>query len=81
MIEILDLIEERGGTPIKARESQRRRFASEALVDEVIVLYQEARKSEHRDSRCFQKLTLCQLGTTQTKSRPRSTQSKKKLVN
>jgi seryl-tRNA synthetase len=46
MLDIEDFIEERGGNPEKIRESQRRRHAPVELVDEVIALWQDARKSE-----------------------------------
>jgi seryl-tRNA synthetase len=45
MLDITDFITERGGNPEKIKESQRRRHASEALVDEVIEMYQEHRRS------------------------------------
>ena len=45
MIDVLDFIADRGGNPEKVRESQRKRFAPESVVDEVIELWQEARKS------------------------------------
>lgn len=43
MLDVNDLIVERGGDPNKVKESQRRRHAPESLVDEVIALYEEAR--------------------------------------
>lgn len=46
MLDIADLIPERGGDPKKVKESQRRRFASEELVDEVVALYEDARRSK-----------------------------------
>jgi seryl-tRNA synthetase len=46
MLDVLDFIADRGGDPQKVRESQRRRFADENLVDEVITLYEDARSSE-----------------------------------
>jgi hypothetical protein len=46
MLEALDFIAERGGDPNKVRESQRLRYAPEAVVDEVIELWQEARKGQ-----------------------------------
>jgi seryl-tRNA synthetase len=49
MLDIEDFIEERGGNPEKIRDSQRRRNAPVELVDEVIALWQDARKSESRD--------------------------------
>lgn len=44
MLDLNDFIAERGGDPKKIKESQRRRFASEEAVDEVIALYEEARR-------------------------------------
>jgi hypothetical protein len=45
MLDIADLIAERGGDAKKVKESQRKRYASEELVDEVIGLYEKARAS------------------------------------
>jgi seryl-tRNA synthetase len=50
MLDIEDFIEERGGNPEAIRDSQRRRNAPVELVDEVIALWQDARKSESRDN-------------------------------
>ncbi|KAH8688199.1 hypothetical protein BGZ61DRAFT_353837 [Ilyonectria robusta] len=47
MLDIEDFIEERGGNPEKIRESQRRRNESVELVDEVIALWQDARKAQY----------------------------------
>lgn len=44
MLDIADFITERGGNPNKIKESQRKRFAPESAVDEVIALYEEARR-------------------------------------
>lgn len=44
MLDLADFVTERGGSPNKIKESQRRRFASENVVDEVITLYEEARR-------------------------------------
>ncbi len=46
MLDVLDFVEERGGNPKQIRESQRRRHAPEALVDEVLDMYEDNRKSE-----------------------------------
>lgn len=46
MLEVLDFIAERGGDPKKVRESQRLRYAPETVIDEVIELWQDARKSK-----------------------------------
>lgn len=44
MLDLNDFITERGGDPKKIKESQRKRFAPEEAVDEVIALYEEARR-------------------------------------
>jgi seryl-tRNA synthetase len=46
MLDIADFIVEKGGNPQKIKESQRRRYAPEEAVDEVIALYEDHRKSE-----------------------------------
>lgn len=45
MLDVIDFIAERGGNPEKIRESQRRRFAKVEIVDEVIELFEDHRKS------------------------------------
>lgn len=50
MLELLDFITERGGDPEKVRESQRRRHADVGAVDEIIALYEHARKSKNHPS-------------------------------
>jgi seryl-tRNA synthetase len=47
MLDILDFIAEKGGNPQKIKESQRRRYAPEEAVDEVIALYEEHRKTQY----------------------------------
>lgn len=61
MLDIEDFIEERGGNPEKIRESQRRRHAPVELVDEVIALWQDARKSESSDIYTVLLISLNQL--------------------
>lgn len=50
MLDLNDFITERGGDPKKIKESQRRRGAPEEVVDEVIALYEEARKGMKQDN-------------------------------
>jgi seryl-tRNA synthetase len=45
MLDVTDFITERGGNPEQIRESQRRRFANVEIVDEVISLFDEHRRS------------------------------------
>lgn len=45
MLDVNDFIAERGGDPNKIRESQRRRHAPEEIVDEVIAMFEDHRKS------------------------------------
>tara|TARA_R110002060_G_scaffold16888_4_gene23448 strand:- start:391 stop:540 length:150 start_codon:yes stop_codon:yes gene_type:complete len=47
MLDVFDFIKEKGGNPEKIKESQRRRYASEEVVDEVIELYEDHRKSKY----------------------------------
>lgn len=46
MLDVFDFLVEKGGDPKKIKESQRRRYAPEEAVDEVIALYEDHRKSE-----------------------------------
>jgi seryl-tRNA synthetase len=46
MLDVFDFIVEKGGDPKKIKESQRRRYAPEESVDEVIALYEDHRTSE-----------------------------------
>lgn len=46
MLDLADFINDRGGDASKIKESQRRRSAPEAAVDEVISLYEEARRGK-----------------------------------
>ncbi len=45
MLDVIDFIKERGGDPEKIRESQRRRNAPVEVVDEIIALWDDHRKS------------------------------------
>lgn len=47
MLDRQDFIKERGGDPEKIRESQRRRFAPVELVDEVIELWEDHRRTAY----------------------------------
>ncbi|KAB8240058.1 hypothetical protein BDV35DRAFT_374755 [Aspergillus flavus] len=44
MLDIADFVSDRGGNPNKVKESQRKRFAPESVVDEILTLYEEARR-------------------------------------
>ncbi|KAF1346744.1 serine-tRNA ligase [Delphinella strobiligena] len=47
MLDVNDFIAERGGDPNKIRESQRRRHAPEEIVDEVIAMFEDHRKTKY----------------------------------
>ncbi|KAL1979398.1 hypothetical protein VTN96DRAFT_6070 [Rasamsonia emersonii] len=47
MLDFNDFVTDRGGDPNKIKESQRRRYASEEIVDEVQKLFEDARKSRY----------------------------------
>lgn len=53
MIDIEDFIVERGGNPDKIKESQKRRGASVELVDEIIEMWQDARRGTLRRIRVY----------------------------
>lgn len=81
MLEALDFIAERGGDPNKVRESQRLRHAPEAAVDEVIELWQDARKGEYHRGSSVHGLTIPQHDTRQPRWVPRSMLFRKKSAN
>ena len=45
VLDIQDFITERGGDPNKIRESQRRRHAPDSVVDDIIAMFEDHRKS------------------------------------
>jgi seryl-tRNA synthetase len=47
MLDVFDFIADKGGNPQKIKESQRRRYAPEEVVDEVIALYEDHRKTQY----------------------------------
>ncbi|RKP04990.1 cytosolic putative serine-tRNA ligase [Thamnocephalis sphaerospora] len=47
MLDVQDFITERGGNPEKIRESQRRRYANVEIVDEIIALFEDHRKTQY----------------------------------
>jgi len=52
MLDVNDFITERGGDPKKIRESQRRRHADEGVVDQVIEMFEDHRKSTRQLLAC-----------------------------
>ncbi|KAK6212346.1 Cytosolic seryl-tRNA synthetase [Pestalotiopsis sp. IQ-011] len=47
MLDVTDFIKERGGDPEKIRESQRRRYAKVEVVDEVITMFEDHRRTNY----------------------------------
>ncbi|MCJ1399964.1 Cytosolic seryl-tRNA synthetase [Xylographa trunciseda] len=47
MLDILDFQEDKGGDLKKLRESQRRRYAPEAIVDDVLALFEDMKKTRY----------------------------------
>ncbi|RDL35101.1 Seryl-tRNA synthetase [Venustampulla echinocandica] len=60
MLDIFDFIVEKGGNPEKIKESQRRRYAPEEAVDEVIALYEDHRKTQYSVSQINTKINETQ---------------------
>ena len=50
MLDVLDFVAERGGEPKKVKESQRRRYADESIVDKVAELWEEAKQKRYNAS-------------------------------
>jgi hypothetical protein len=82
MLDVFDFIIEKGGNPQKIKESQRRRYAPEEAVDEVIALYEDHRKSNSSPrTRSGTAVDIyAQHSTLRLKLTPRSTKSKSKSV-
>ncbi|MCJ1383583.1 Cytosolic seryl-tRNA synthetase [Xylographa soralifera] len=47
MLDILDFQEDRGGDLKKLRENQRRRYAPEAIIDDVLALFEDMKKTRY----------------------------------
>ncbi len=45
VLDIKDFIADQGGDPNKIRESQRRRHAPESVVDDIIAMFEDHKKS------------------------------------
>ncbi|KAI4288033.1 MAG: hypothetical protein L6R35_002708 [Caloplaca aegaea] len=60
MLDIVDFIKERGGDPNLIRENQRRRYAPEEAVDEVITLYEDHRKTKYEAQQIGNKINDAQ---------------------
>ncbi|PGH16908.1 serine-tRNA ligase [Polytolypa hystricis UAMH7299] len=60
MLDIADFLTDRGGDPKKVKESQRRRFASEEVVDEVIALFEDARRTRYEATQIGSKINALQ---------------------
>ncbi|KAL9102937.1 MAG: hypothetical protein Q9163_001963 [Psora crenata] len=60
MLDVLDFIEAKGGEPTKVKESQRRRYAPEGVVEEIQSLYEDARRTRYAASQVKQKINVVQ---------------------
>ncbi|KAI9677567.1 MAG: Cytosolic seryl-tRNA synthetase [Caeruleum heppii] len=60
MLDVQDFITDRGGDPEKLRESQRRRHAPIEVVDEVIALYEDHRRTRYAASQVATKINTTQ---------------------
>ncbi|KAK8110538.1 uncharacterized protein PG998_006995 [Apiospora kogelbergensis] len=60
MLDVTDFIKERGGDPEKIRESQRRRYAPVEVVDEVIAMWEDHRKTNYAASQVNTKINETQ---------------------
>jgi len=60
MLDVNDFIKERGGDPEKVRESQRRRHAPVEVVDEVISMFEDHRRTNYEASQIKTKVNAVQ---------------------
>ncbi|MCJ1426516.1 Cytosolic seryl-tRNA synthetase [Sticta canariensis] len=60
MLDVSDFIVEKGGDPNKIRESQRRRYAPEEVVDQVITLFEDHRRTKYEASQVGTKINANQ---------------------
>jgi seryl-tRNA synthetase len=60
MIEVQDLIKERGGDPEKVKASLKKRYAPTEIVDEVIALWQDAYQTRYKASQVGAKINATQ---------------------
>lgn len=60
MLDVQDFITSRGGDPKKVVESQRRRFTSTEIVDEVIALWEDAYKTRYQATQIGAKINAVQ---------------------
>ncbi|KAF7957550.1 hypothetical protein EAE96_003127 [Botrytis aclada] len=60
MLDVNDFITERGGNPQQIKDSQRRRYAPEEVVDEVIAMYEDHRKTQYAATQVNSKINETQ---------------------
>ncbi|CAI4210195.1 unnamed protein product [Parascedosporium putredinis] len=60
MLDVVDFISERGGNPEKIRDSQRRRYADVEVVDQVIALWEDHRKTLYQATQVGSKINEVQ---------------------
>lgn len=75
MLDVIDFIKERGGDPEKIRESQRRRHAPVEVVDEVIAMWEDHRKTNYAAMQMNTKINEVQKAIGQKKKVGGSLQS------
>ncbi|OAA52091.1 Seryl-tRNA synthetase, class IIa [Metarhizium rileyi] len=60
MLDVIDFIAERGGDPEKVRDSQRRRSANVEVVDEIIALFEDHRRTQYSATQVNSKINEVQ---------------------
>ncbi|TWU77486.1 Cytosolic seryl-tRNA synthetase [Metarhizium rileyi] len=60
MLDVIDFIAERGGDPEKIRDSQRRRSANVEVVDEIIALFEDHRRTQYSATQVNSKINEVQ---------------------
>ncbi|KAK8153977.1 seryl-tRNA synthetase [Phyllosticta citrichinensis] len=79
MLDIQDFITERGGNPEKIRESQRKRGASVEVVDEIIAMWEDHRKTKYEATQISSQINQTQKEIGQKKKAKESADDLLKL--
>ncbi|KAF2452322.1 seryl-tRNA synthetase [Lineolata rhizophorae] len=78
MLDVNDFIAERGGNPEKIRESQRRRHAPVELVDEIMAMFEDHRKTQYEATQIGSQINAVQKEIGQKKKNKESADSELK---
>ena len=56
MLDLLDFQEDKGGSLAKLKESQRKRYAPESIIDDVVLLFEDHKKTKYQATQIGSKI-------------------------